>query len=306
MSDKALKNYRTRFLFIGIEQELPKFITLRYPCQGFDTILALHGSKSIEEINMQIFQVESLNKPGKNRTDNSFKECNHKMSLELVSDRLRTLSVLKNLGLPVPLNQAVYFSQDLENAIAKVGGYPVIIKPLDAISEAGTTPNINNLNEARAACKLALPESKFGGVLVEKFYPGYNYKILVVNGRAIRAIEFEQIDRNNALPTLKQLTSTDNCLDRDSVHHQPNTCYKLNRVNELVYPGVAKANKIVRNFTDKIHWKNIYLAQIVAAIVGLNLVEVEMVSRDLSLPLNFAEEAIVNVSSSFKFNDYFL
>ena len=258
---------------------------------------------------MQIFQVESLDKPGKDRTDDSFKECNHKISLELVSDRLRTLSVLNSLGLPVPLNQAVYFSQDLENAIAKVGGYPVIIKPLDAISEAGTTPNINNLNEARAACKLALPESKFGGVLVEKFYPGYNYKILVVNGRAIRAIEFEQfeqIDRNNALPILKQLTSTDNCLGRDSVLDQSNTCNKLDRVNKLVSPKVAKANKIVRNFTEKIHWKNIYLAQIVAAIVGLNLVEVEMVSRDLSLPLNFAEEAIVNVSSSFKFNDYFL
>ena len=255
---------------------------------------------------MQIFQVESLDKPGKDRTDDSFKECNHKISLELVSDRLRTLSVLNSLGLPVPLNQAVYFSQDLENAIAKVGGYPVIIKPLDAISEAGTTPNINNLNEARAACKLALPESKFGGVLVEKFYPGYNYKILVVNGRAIRAIEFEQIARNNALSKSKQLTSTDNCLDIDSVRHQHNTCNKSDRVNELVSPKVAKANKIVRNFTNKIHWKNIYLAQIAAAIVGLNLVEIEIVSRDLSLPLNFAEEAIVNVSSSFKFNDHFL
>ena len=235
-------------------------------------------------------------------TSNDQQELNR----ELVLDRLRTLSVLKNLGLPVPLNQAVYFSQDLETAIANVGGYPVIIKPLDAVSDMGITFNINNLDEARSACKLALPESKSGGVLVEKFYPGYNYKILVVNGRAIRAIEFEQIARNNALSKSKQLTSTDNCLDIDSVRHQHNTCNKSDRVNELVSPKVAKANKIVRNFTNKIHWKNIYLAQIAAAIVGLNLVEIEIVSRDLSLPLNFAEEAIVNVSSSFKFNDHFL
>ena len=154
---------------------------------------------------------------------------------------------------------------------------------------------------------MALPESKSGGVLVEKYYSGYNYKILVVNGRAIRAIEFEQIDfKDNTLPISKHLKSTDDSSDYDSIQHKPNTCNKSNRVNEPVYPGVAKVNKIVRNFTDKIHWKNIYLAQIVAAVVGLNLVEVEMVSRNLSLPLNFAEEAIVNVSNSFKFNDYFL
>ena len=235
-------------------------------------------------------------------TSNDQQELNR----ELIGDRLRTLSLLSRFGLPVPPHQAVYFMFDLATAIAKVGGYPVVIRPLDAVSEAGTTPNINNLDEARSACKLALPESKSGGVLVEKFYLGCNYKILVVNGRAIRAIEFEQIDKNDALPKSKQLTSTNNCLDRNSVHHQPNTYNISNRVNELVYPGLAKVNKIVRNFTDNIHWKNIYLAQIVAAIVGLNLVEVEMVSRDLSLPLNFAEETIVNVNRSFKFNDYFL
>ena len=235
-------------------------------------------------------------------TSNDQQELNR----ELIGDRLRTLSVLKKLGLPVSAHHAVYFMLDLASAIANIGSYPVTIKPLNAVSEAGTTFNINNLSEAQSACKLALPESKSGGVLVEKYYSGYNYKILVVNGRAIRAIEFEQIERNKALPKSMQLTSTDNCLDRDSVYHKPNTCNKSDRVNELVNPGVAKVNKIARNFTDKIHWKNIYLAQIVAAIVGLNLVEVEMVSRNLSSPLNFAEEAIVNVSNSFKFNDYFL
>ena len=61
------------------------------------------------------------------------------LNRELIVDRLHTLSVLKKLGLPVSAHHAVYFMSDLATEIAKVGSYPIVIKLLDAISEAGTT-----------------------------------------------------------------------------------------------------------------------------------------------------------------------
>ena len=83
---------------------------------------------------------------------------------------------LPRLGSPVTPPQAVYFISDLEIAIAKLGSYPVVIRPLDAVSEVETTFKVDNWKEARSACKLALPESRSGGVLVEKFDPDRNYK----------------------------------------------------------------------------------------------------------------------------------
>ena len=221
-----------------------------------------------------------------NRFNDVLIDRNDKISLELLGDRLRTQVLLRKVGLPVPLNQPVYFSADLETAIEKVGSYPIAIKPLDAPTQSGTTFNINNLSEAQAASKLALQVSKSGGVLVEKYYCGNEYRILVINGRVLRVIEI---------------------LPAESTGHDASRS-NLKGANEPIGLNVFNfnKNKIIRDFTSKIHFRNLYLAQTIAAIVGLDAIEVEIVCQDLSIPLHNTKEAIINVNSSFRLKNYFV
>lgn len=270
---------------------------------------------------MEILKVEPLNKAPEDRylnarshRFNSFLNSrNNTISIELVSDRLRTQFLLKKVGLPVPQNQAVYFQGDLKAAIKKVGGYPIAIKPLDAPKKQGITLNINNLQEAKTACKLALSESKLGGVLVEQYYLGRKYQILVVNGRVLRVIEImpayvleeERCIKEKSLAMSDYLHSNGSEKNLNPLSH---TCNSLTEANKSINLNIADANQeqIIHDFTNKIHFKNVYLAQIVAAIVGLDAVEIEIISNDLSLPLSNTEGAIINVDSYFKLNKYFL
>ena len=247
---------------------------------------------------MEVFKVESLNKPCKDRTDDSLKERNHKISIELVSDRLRTLSLLERLGFPVPLHQAAYFLADLEVAIKKVGGYPIAIKPLNASNRQGITLNINNLAEAQSACRLALQVSKSGGVLVEEYYRSNNkYRILVIDGRVMRAIEIRYFQSDDGSKSQLEETIL-----------EPESDSKIDKIDRLIDLNVIKfnQNKIIRDFTNKIQLQNIYLAQTVATIVGLDAVEIEIVAKDLSLPLSLTSGVIINVNSSFQLKSYFL
>lgn len=270
---------------------------------------------------MEILKVEPLNKahedrypdPKSHRLNDFLNNCNHKIGIELVSDRLRTQFLLKKVGLPVPQNQAVYFQGDLKAAIEKVGSYPVKIEPLDAANKQGITLNINNFKKAKAACQLALQESKSGGILVEKYYCGCKYRILVVNGRILRVIEImpayvvkeKQSIQEKSLATSDRLPSNGSEKNQQTCSHTSNS---LSEANKPINLNVADANqdKIICNFTNKIHLQNVYLAQIVATIVGLDAVEIEIVCDDLSLPLSLSNGVIIDVNSSFKLNSYFL
>lgn len=247
---------------------------------------------------MEIFKVESSNKSTDYRTDDSVKKCNSKISIGLISDRLRTLSLLARLCFPVPLHQAVYFLADLEVAIKKLGGYPVAIKPLDASNQQDTL-NINNLAEAQAAYELALRVSESGEVLVEKYYfSNKKYRILIISGRFIRAIEITSLQTNDCSRSWLEGTMLEyqNYSNDDlKSKHTGNSASKID-----------KRGKIIRDFTNQIHVQNISLTQKVAKIVGLDTVEIEIVSEDLSLPLNSINGVIINVNSFFRLNSYFL
>ncbi len=227
-------------------------------------------------------------------------------------DRLNTLSFLRKLDFPVPQNREVYFLKDLENAIHQVGSYPVVIRPLNASSGKGITLNIDNLKNAHTACKLALTESKSGGILVEKYFAGYNYRILVVNGRVLRAIKIMPNNINSANDLSKEsLVKINNNLleNKSQINIQTlESAYSNFETDKPIYidPGRLITDSVAFDFSIEIHFENIYLAQTVAGLIRLNVLEIEMICHNLSLPVNCNEGVIINVNSYFNINQYFL
>ncbi|NEQ96668.1 MAG: hypothetical protein F6K30_08090 [Cyanothece sp. SIO2G6] len=109
------------------------------------------------------------------------------LGVELACDKESTKRVLGNAGVPVPLGDVIYHIDDLEDAIERLGGYPIVIKPLDGNHGRGITINIETWSQAQAAYDAASEVSS--GVIVEHFYQGRDHRILVVNHKLVAVAE---------------------------------------------------------------------------------------------------------------------
>ncbi|HBE35344.1 MAG TPA: cyanophycin synthetase, partial [Cyanobacteria bacterium UBA11368] len=109
------------------------------------------------------------------------------LGVELACDKESTKQVLRDGGVPVPRGTVVYYLDDLADAIADIGGYPIVIKPLDGHHGKGITLNIKSWEQAEIAYDAAKGESK--GVIVERYYTGRDHRVLVVNGKVVAVAE---------------------------------------------------------------------------------------------------------------------
>ena len=104
------------------------------------------------------------------------------LAVELACDKEATKTILLDAGVPVPRGTTIQFFEELESAIADVGGYPIVIKPLDGNHGRGITIDVNSWEDAEEAYDLASKESKTRSVIVERFYKGSDHRLLVING----------------------------------------------------------------------------------------------------------------------------
>lgn len=248
------------------------------------------------------------------------------LGVELASDKEGTKRVLRDCGVPVPRGTVVYYMDELEQAIDDVGGFPIVIKPLDGNHGRGITINIETWELAEAAYDAAKEVSK--GVIVERFYRGRDHRILVINGKVVAVAErvpahvvgngrstiSELIEATNRDP--RRGDGHDNILTRieldrqswelldrqgfelDTVLNQDEICY-LKATANLSTGGVA----IDR--TDEIHPENIWLCQRVAKIIGLDIAGIDMVTQDISQPLHQVDGVIVEVNAAPGFRMHF-
>lgn len=243
------------------------------------------------------------------------------LGVELACDKEGTKTILGNAGVPVPRGTVIGYLDELEDAIADVGSYPIVIKPLDGNHGRGITININEWSEAEKAYDLASKASKTRSIIVERYYKGNDHRVLVINGKVVAVAERvpahvvgngqstiqELIDLTNEDPrrgnghdnvltnivvdATSQLVLTKQGYDLDSVLPKKKVVY-LRATANLSTGGVA----IDR--TDEIHPENIWLAQRVAKIIGLDIAGIDIVTADISQPLKATNGVIVEVNAA--------
>ncbi|WP_427160794.1 cyanophycin synthetase [Aliinostoc sp. HNIBRCY26] len=241
------------------------------------------------------------------------------LGVELACDKEATKRILAASGVPVPRGTVINFLDDLEEAIEYVGGYPIVIKPLDGNHGRGITIDIRNWEEAEAAYEAARQVSR--SIIVERYYVGRDHRVLVVNGKVVAVAErvpahvvgdgrstiAELIEETNKDPNRgeghdKVLTKIE--LDRTSYQLLERQGYTLNSVlskGAICYLR-ATANLstggIAVDRTDEIHPENIWLAQRVVKIIGLDIAGLDIVTTDISRPLRELDGVIVEVNAA--------
>ena len=248
------------------------------------------------------------------------------LGVELASDKEGTKRVLGDAGVPVPRGTVIHYLDELEQAIEDVGGYPIVIKPLDGNHGRGITININHLELAEEAYDAAREVSK--GVIVERFYTGQDHRVLVVNGKLVAVAErvpahvvgdgastidqlIEETNRDprrgdgheNILTRIELDRTSWELLDRqgyalDTVLGKGDICY-LKATANLSTGGIA----IDR--TDEVHPENVWLFQRIGKIIGLDIAGIDVVTEDISRPLRDTNGVIVEVNAAPGFRMHF-
>ena len=243
------------------------------------------------------------------------------LAVELACDKEGTKNILGNAGVPVPQGTVIEYLDELEQAIADVGGFPIVIKPLDGNHGRGITININSWVEAEVAYDFASKASKTRSVIIEQYYQGNDHRVLVINNQVVAVAERVPAHViGNGKSTIKELIEITNqdprrgnghdnvltkifvdktsqaVLDKqgyslDSVLPSQETAY-LRATANLSTGGVA----IDR--TDEIHPENIWLAQRVAKVIGLDIAGIDIVTSDISKPLRDTKGVVVEVNAA--------
>jgi cyanophycin synthetase len=241
------------------------------------------------------------------------------LAVELACDKESTNQLLSSMGVPVPRGVVVYSLSELEGAIEQLGGFPVVMKPLDGNHGRGITLDIQSWQQAAVAYDRARDISK--GVIVEHYYRGRDHRILVVNHKVVAVAERVPAHVvGNGQDTIGALVHQENRdprrgeghdnlltqikLDRTAEEMLTRQGYTLETVlpsGEICYLR-ATANLstggIAIDRTHEIHPENVWMAERVARIIGLDIAGIDVVTSDISKPLREEDGVIVEVNAA--------
>ncbi|MEM6837138.1 MAG: cyanophycin synthetase [Cyanobacteria bacterium P01_C01_bin.120] len=241
------------------------------------------------------------------------------LGVELACDKERTKAILAEMGAPVPAGQLIYAFDELEPAIERLGGYPIVIKPLGGNHGRGITINIRSWREAEAAYDRAKDVSH--GVIVEHFYAGRDHRILVVNHQVVavaervpahvvgngeatiaQLVETENRDprrgdgHDNVLTQIQLDAATDAMLARQGFDVE--TVLSAGQVAYLRATANLSTGGTAIDRTDDIHPDTVWLAERVSRIIDLDIAGIDVITTDIAKPLREADGVIVEVNAA--------
>jgi len=100
-----------------------------------------------------------------------------------------TKALLTTLGLPTPVHVLLDREEGLPAAVERVG-FPCVVKPLDSGAGKGVTANIQSVQNALTAYRVAFSQ-KQGLVMVEAHVQGDDHRLMVIDGQFVAAIRRE-------------------------------------------------------------------------------------------------------------------
>ena len=243
------------------------------------------------------------------------------LGVELACDKESTKEILQKYGIPVPLGAKIRYFDELEATIEQVGGFPVVIKPLDCNHGRGVTIDINSWREAEAAFDTAIALSKLREVIVERYHRGRDHRVLVVNGKFVAVAERVPAhvvgDGRSTIEELIESTNRDprrgegheNVMTRIELERSSLELLRQQRCTRdtILRPGEICYLRATANLstggmaidrTEEIHRDNIWLAERAARIVGLDIIGIDILTPDISRPLAEVNGVVIEVNAA--------
>ena len=232
-------------------------------------------------------------------------------------DKDLTKRLLHAAGVPVPLGKPV---QTLEEAweVAQKVGLPVVVKPQDGNQGKGVTVNITDRAQLDEAFRTA---AEYGTVMVERFLPGHDFRLLVVGDQLVAAARREPPQvLGDGQRTVRELVDIVNQDPRRGEGHATSlTKIRLDdiAVARLTLQGLTpdsvpdKGQRVIlRNnanlstggtatdVTDDVHPEVAARAIAAAQMVGLHICGVDMVAETVLRPLEEQGGGFVEVNAA--------
>jgi cyanophycin synthetase len=240
------------------------------------------------------------------------------IAVDIAGDKEETKNLLSAAEIPVPKGIILYRDETVQQAIEAVG-YPFVIKPIDGNHGKGATTNITTFEQAEKALEAARQFSRT--VICEKYITGFDFRVLVINFKfvcaALRTPASVIGDGQNTIQWLIDETNKD---PRRGYGHEKvltqikidgftqkildEKGYDLNTIpakDELV-PVKPTANLSTggtsKDVTDEVHPVNIFLAERIAKIIGLDICGIDIMASDLKTPLTENGGAVLEANAA--------
>jgi cyanophycin synthetase len=236
----------------------------------------------------------------------------------IASDKDLTKTLLASCGVPVPEGTLVRNAADAWDEAQDIG-LPVAIKPVDGNHGRGVSLNLMSEADVHAAYAIAAEEGDSSAVLVERFIPGNEHRLLVVGQKVVAAARGESLwVTGDGNATVTQLCDSQINIDPRRGNSEE---FPLSRVEPaasdevkldlqrqgLTPDSVPQAGQrvliqlngnVADDVTDQVHPDVAYLAALAARVVGLDIAGIDLVCEDISHPLEEQRGAIIEVNAS--------
>lgn len=240
------------------------------------------------------------------------------IAVEIACDKEDTKNILDAAAVPVPKGYIIYDEEDLQDAVKRIG-YPIVIKPINGNHGRGATTNIQNWEDALIAMAAAKKISR--GVICEKFITGHDFRLLVINYKLVAAaLRTPASIVGDGKSTIKQLIDKVNSDPRRGYGHEKVlTAIKIDEMTEnilrdksLTLDSVITKNEVLHlkttanlstggtsaDITDMVHPYNIFMAERIARIIGLDICGIDIMASDLITPISENGGAVLEVNAA--------
>ncbi|GGD29162.1 cyanophycin synthetase [Flavobacterium orientale] len=240
------------------------------------------------------------------------------IAVDIACNKEETKRMLELASIPVASGSICVDEEDLELTIKKIG-YPIVIKPLDGNHGKGASINVVTWEDAVEGLAHAKKFSR--RVIVEKFITGFDFRVLVIDNKLVAAAKRvpahvlgdgkhtiqELIDITNKDPRRgygHENVLTEITVDRDTTDLLEKLGYTLETIpnnGETVYlkstANLSTGGTSV-DVTDMMHPENIFLAERISRVIGLDVCGIDIMAENLTQPLKENGGVILEVNAA--------
>lgn len=239
------------------------------------------------------------------------------IGVEIACDKEDTKHLLDQADVPIPKGEIVRSERGLRDAVDYIG-YPLVTKPIDGNHGRGITVDINSWEEALEGYEIAKKVSR--SVIVEKFITGDDYRLLVINNTLVAAaLRTPAHVVGDGKSTIQELIDKVNEDPRRGYGHEEvltmisvDTITKnILQAKELTLDSVLPEGEnltlkdtanlstggTAADVTDIVHPFNVFMAERISKIIGLDICGIDIMTTDISVPLDQSGGAILEVNA---------
>ena len=239
------------------------------------------------------------------------------IAVEVACDKEETKNLLVASSIPVPRGYVIYDEEDLDSALKKIE-FPVVLKPVGGNHGRGATINVVDREKAVEALFLAKKVSR--GVIIEKFITGFDHRLLVINYNFVAgARRTPALITGDGIHTIQQLITLVNTDPRRGYGHEKVlTSIKVDEMTmgmleekNLSLESILKKEEVLHlkrtanlstggtstDVTEIVHPYNVFMAERIARIIGLDICGIDIMTPDISVPLYENGGAVLEVNA---------